>query len=80
MLKETKTEETIVFFVTFLSLVAFELGEGARAIWASLATPMSGLVFLNFAKAFDTVDHHILLQKLEHYGIRGIVLQLYQSF
>ena len=28
MLKETKTEETIVFFVTFLSLVAFQL-EGA---------------------------------------------------
>ena len=29
MLKETETEETIVFFVTFLSLVAFQLGGGA---------------------------------------------------
>ena len=28
MLKEAKTEETIVFFVTFLSLVAFQLGGG----------------------------------------------------
>ena len=26
MLKETETEETIVFFVTFLSFVAFQLG------------------------------------------------------
>ena len=26
MLKETKAEETIVFFVTFLSLIAFQLG------------------------------------------------------
>ena len=26
MLKETKTEETILFFMTFLSLVAFQLG------------------------------------------------------
>ena len=26
MLKETETEETIVFFATFLSLVAFQLG------------------------------------------------------
>ena len=32
MLKETETEETIVFFVTFLSLVAFQL-EGGRAPW-----------------------------------------------
>ena len=37
MLKETETEETIAFFVTFLSLVAFQL-EGARA--PPLATPM----------------------------------------
>ena len=32
MLKETETEDTIVFFATFLSLVAFQLGGGgARA-------------------------------------------------
>ena len=32
MLKETETEETIVFFVTFLSLVAFQLGGGPPAL------------------------------------------------
>ena len=31
MLKETQTEETIVFFVTFLSLGAFQLGVGPPA-------------------------------------------------
>ena len=37
-------------------------------------------IFLDFTKAFDTVNHDILLSKLEYYGIRGLTLCLLRSY
>jgi len=36
--------------------------------------------FLDLAKAFDTVDHKLLLQKLDKYGIRGVPLTLFTNY
>ena len=41
---------------------------------------MSAVLFIDLKSAFDTIDTDILLKKMEHYGIRNNVLDLFKSY
>ena len=53
----------------------------SEEIYSSLDKKHSLLsIFIDFTKAFDTVRHDILLQKLYFYGIRGIIHDWFQDY
>ena len=60
------------------TMAVLEMVERVRGAWAKGNAALG--VFINLKKAFDTVDHGLLLAKLEHYGVRGDALSLLQSY
>ena len=41
---------------------------------------LTGAVFIDLSKAFDTVDHALLLQKLRRYGIENLELKWFEDY
>ena len=47
--------------------------------WLDEGSYVAGF-FVDLQKAFDTVDHVILLEKMCHYGIRGLLHDWFKSY
>ena len=60
------------------TMAILDMVEKVRGAWNSGNAALG--VFIDLKKAFDTVDHRILLAKLEHYGVRGAALGLLESY
>ena len=65
-----KQHNTTHALLTFIDKVAHAVDDVSHTIG----------VFLDFLKAFDTIDHEILLYKLSYYGIRGRALEWFKDY
>ena len=53
----------------------------SEKIYSTLDSKQSLLsIFIDYTKAFDTVNHNILLKKLHYYGIRGIIHDWFRNY
>ena len=55
--------------ITLIDKLSNALDEGSKVVG----------IFLDFSKAFDTIDHDMLQLKLEHYGVRGPALDWFAN-
>ena len=65
--KDRSTEDAIIKFVN-------DVVNNINNNYYTLA------LFIDFSKAFDCINHQILISKLTHHGIRGLPLQLLESY
>ena len=61
---------TVHALLTFIDKAAHSIDNSSHMIG----------IFLDFSKAFDTINHDILLSKLSHYGVRGKALEWFRSY
>jgi sarcosine oxidase/L-pipecolate oxidase len=61
------TEDAVVELVNY---VVDALNDGEKCIG----------IFIDFAKAFDTVSHELLLTKMYQYGVRGVINDWFRSY
>ena len=65
--KGHSTDTVLTFFYDYL-LKQMDVGN------------LTGVVFLDFRKAFDSVNHELLLQKLQTFGVQGIELAWFKDY
>ena len=72
--KAHSTEHAILQLQSMWKIVVEQIHEAFKSGEFTLA------VFIDLSKAFDTVDHQILVKKLEKYGLSGEILEWFSNY
>ena len=62
----------------YTEFAALELIDRILTRMDNKETPVN--IYLDLSKAFDTLDHSILIDKLEFYGVKGVALDLLKNY
>ena len=65
-----KLYSTHMALITLIDKMSNALDEGSKVVG----------IFLDLSKAFDTIDHDILILKSDHYGVRGPPLDWFKNY
>ena len=80
LLEDLLEEKQILYYKQFGSRKDFSTNHAILNLLEIIQKALDDGLFIDLENTFDTVSHNILLEKLDHYGIKGISNDWFRSY